>query len=301
MRSSILIVFSYFIHSFTIYAQQETEPVTIETDIYHYAQEVLAGQNILEIKNFTGTHSQRDVIEFILVQQALALGGSNINFTFTLGNYDARNLKLLQSGLLLISFDSMWLSQISPAHEDVYISDPIIRKGEFWAGLYTATTNEKALATRDLTSFQRLSVISNKNWLVDWKTLTQMSPKHLTHEEEWLSMAKLVNMGWVDIMLAPFTPQEPFSYQGGDYHIVAIDGIKIALNDSRHFVVSKKHPRGKETFEALQKGLKILRKRGTIIKVFKQSGFFNKKVQGWHTINNKQILSNNSDSSDKIH
>jgi len=50
----------------------------------------------------------------------------------------------------------------------------------------------------------------------------------------------------------------PFSYQGDNYKVVAIEGVKIALNDSRHFVVSRKHPYGQKTFIALQKGLKIL-------------------------------------------
>jgi len=57
------------------------------------------------------------------------------------------------------------------------------------------------------------------------------------------------------------------------------------LNDSRHFVVSKKHPKGKETFIALQKGLTILRQRGTITKAFQDSGFFNQQVKNWPIIN----------------
>ena len=292
MPSYFLLFLSLIIITTSTLAQQVKVPITIESDIYHYAQEIIAGQAVLDIKDFSGPHSQRAVVEFILIQQALALGGSDIEFSFAVGNYDARNIKLLQSGLLLINFDSMWLSQISAFSEEVYISDAIIRKGEYWAGLYTAIDNQKALATKTLGDFQQLPVVSNKNWYVDWQTLTQLNPKALIHDEEWLSMAKFVSRQWVDVMLAPFTLVKPFSYQGGGYQIIAIDGVKIALNDSRHFIISKKHPQGKEAYLALQKGLKILRQRGTIIKAFQQSGFFNEQVQDWHIINTSFLTTN---------
>ena len=42
----------------------------------------------------------------------------------------------------------------------------------------------------------------------------------------------------------------------------------------------------------LQKGLKILRQRGTIIKAFQQTGFFNEQVQDWHIINTRFLTTN---------
>ncbi|NQZ80177.1 MAG: hypothetical protein HRT52_04090 [Colwellia sp.] len=270
-------------------AKQPVVEITVETDIYNYAMEVLDGQSPLEINDFSGKNSLRDVVEFILVQKALALGGSQIQFSFTLGNYDARNAKLLRDGLLLIGFDSIWLSQVKDLQDDVYISDEIIRKGEYWAGIYTSQENKKKMKINNVEDFKRLSVVSSRHWLVDWQTLTAIAPKKLMHEDEWLGMAKLVDLGWIDVMLAPFTKNRPFSYQGDGYKIVAVDGVKISLNDSRHFVVSRKHPLGKETFIALQKGLKILRKQGVIDKAFRQAGFFNPHVKDW-TIINQHLL-----------
>ena len=278
-----------FIFTTTAMAKQPVVDITVETDIYNYAMEVLDGQSPLEINDFSGKNSLRDVVEFILVQKALALGGSQIQFSFTLGNYDARNAKLLRDGLLLIGFDSIWLSQVKDLQDDVYISDEIIRKGEYWAGIYTSQENKKKMKINNVEDFKRLSVVSSRHWLVDWQTLTAIAPKKLMHEDEWLGMAKLVDLGWIDVMLAPFTKNRPFSYQGDGYKIVAVDGVKIALNDSRHFVVSRKHPLGKETFIALQKGLKILRKQGVIDKAFRQAGFFNPHVKDW-TIINQHLL-----------
>ena len=98
-------------------------------------------------------------------------------------------------------------------------------------------------------------------------------------------MAKVVSLGWVDAMLAPFNSSSPFEYKENKYHIVAIDGIKVSLNDSRHFLVSKKHPRGKETFEALQKGLKILKDKNAFTKAYKDIGFINSEVNHWKVLN----------------
>ena len=295
MLSYRLLILSYFFATFSALAisnQQATIPITIETNIHLSAQEILLDKSVLDIQDFSDPKFERAIVEYILIQQALALGGSTLNFSFTLGNYDARNTMLLQSGLLLINFDSMWLSHIDKLRDDLYISDAIIRKGEYWAGLYTAIGNKEALSIKSLDDFQKHSVVSSKHWLVDWKTLKQLKPRKLIHEEEWFSMAKLVSLQWVDIMLAPFTTSPPFNYQTNDYNIIAIEGVKIALNDSRHFAISKKHPYGKQTYIALQKGLKILRERGTITKAFQQSGFLNSQVKDWHTINASFIEDN---------
>ncbi|AIY67210.1 hypothetical protein [Pseudoalteromonas piratica] len=260
--------------------------ITVETDIYFYAKEIIDKQPILEITDYSGKNAQRDVVEFILVQQALLLGGADIKFNFIYGNYDARNLKLLNEGLLLLSFDSLWLSATEQYQDNLYISEPVIAKGEYFAGIFTAESNLKRFSNNTF-SINDLSMVSSKDWHVDWITLQALMPKKLIHESDWIVMAKMVSRGWVDGMLAPFKKQKNFSYIGPDYKIVAIPNVKVALEDSRHFVVSKNHPLGKETFEALQRGLKILRQRGLIEKAYRQAGFINDDVSNWRTISPK--------------
>ncbi|WP_249363306.1 hypothetical protein [Pseudoalteromonas spongiae] len=257
--------------------------ITVETDIYFYAKDIIGKTPILDITDYSGKNAQRDVVEFILIQQALLLGGADIQFNFIYGNYDARNLKLLNEGLLLLSFDSLWLSATEQYKDNLYISGPLIRKGEYYAGVFTSEQNVANYNAKTL-SLSDMTIVSSKDWHVDWVTLQSLKPKKLVHESDWIVMAKMVSRGWIDGMLAPFKKQHNFSYIGPDYKIFAIPNVKVALNDSRHFVVSKKHPLGQQTFEALQRGLKILRDRGLIEKAYREAGFLNDDVKDWRTI-----------------
>ena len=258
--------------------------ITIESDIYHYAQAIIQDRPIASITNFKHKTVQRDVVEFILIQQALLLGGLELEFEFKLGNYDARNILLLEKGLLLMSFDSVWLSQATAMSDAVYISEPVITKGQYMAGLFTAKGNEALHNVAQQQHLHDVSIVSSHDWPVDWQTLQTLKPKSLLHESDWISMAKMVSRGWVDAMLVPFNTSFPFEYTGDGYHLVAVPNIKVALNDSRHFLVSKKHPLGAQTFAALQKGLAILKESGQIEKAYIDAGFLNPLVKDWPVI-----------------
>ncbi len=259
-------------------------PISIESDIYKYAQQVLGEESIESIDNFKHPSCLRDVVEFILVQKAIKLGGLNLEYDFVLGDYDARNIRLIQHGLLLISFDSIWLNEASQYEKDVFISDPVIRKNEFYAGIYVAPSKIATLKPKLANGITELSFVTSEAWHTDVKTLTALKPKSLVIEADWLVMAKMVSSGWVDAMLAPFKPTMPFEYTGKNYKIRAIDNFKVALQDSRHFVISKKHPLGKKTFKAIQKGLKQLRQSGDIERAYKECGFLNPIVEDWQEI-----------------
>ncbi|KNC65972.1 hypothetical protein [Pseudoalteromonas ardens] len=260
--------------------------ISIEQDIYEYAKEILADQSISEFTEeiFNHPRCQRDVVEFLIAQRALLEGGFKHAFSFTLGNYDARNLKLLESGLLLMSFDTIWLSQANTIAHKVYISPPIIHKGAYFAGIYTSASNKARLREKISTDLSQISIVSSKAWLVDWVTLTALAPQQLHHEDDWITMAKLVSNGWVDAMLVSFNNTRPFYYEGQGYRIEAIEGVKVALQDSRHFVVSRLHPQGEEAYNALKRGLAKLKAKNFIYQSYRQCGFINPLVDDWHTL-----------------
>ncbi|CCQ11758.1 hypothetical protein PALB_26590 [Pseudoalteromonas luteoviolacea B = ATCC 29581] len=258
--------------------------ITVEKDIFEYAQAVLGNETPMTIESFKHPNCQRDVVDFILVQRALKLGGLSVEFTFELGNYDARNLKLLNEGLLLVSFDTIWLEDAKQYADNVFISDPLIRENEYFAGVFASPKHITTLQNKISNDFSNVSIVTSSAWHADWKTINALTPKELIDESDWIVMAKMVSRGWVDIMLVPFTSNPPYQYQGDGYLIQAIPNIKVALKDSRHFVVAKQHPLGKTTFEALQSGLKILRQTSFIEKAYTECGFLNDQVDAWRVI-----------------
>jgi len=229
---------------------------------------------VTTIDNFSGAAIRRDVVDMIIAQQALKLGGFKHQFNYASGKVNFRNTKMLQNGRLLISFDSYWLEDAKVLQEYLYISHPVIRKEEYIAGIYTSPNNTKVLNIKKLQDFTTLTAVSTPKWRTDWKTLEALPLKELIREDEWLSMARMVSIQWIDFLLMPFnsTPDQSFTLE--NITLIPVKNIGIELLDSRHFVISKKHPQGKEAFKAINKGLTILRERGLIRKAYQQAGFF---------------------------
>jgi len=248
--------------------------IYIRDDVYEDYQSFVNDRDVLSITSFSGSTIRRDVVDMIIAQQALSLGGFKYKFKYSPGKVNFRNTKMLQTGELLISFDSYWLSDATALSEKLYISDTLIRNGEYVAGIYTSPKNAKALAVTSLSDLETLTAVSTPKWRTDWATLQALNLKDLVREDEWLGMARMVDLQWIDFLLMPFHSSSDRSYTMQNIHLVPVEGVAIVLNDSRHFVVSKQHKHGQEAIKALNKGLKILRKNKSIEKAYTEAGFF---------------------------
>jgi hypothetical protein len=256
--------------------------LTVQTDSYEDYLCLLNDRAALDITDFKGECSRRDVVDIILLQQALQLGGLAIPITFRTGNYELRNRQLLEEGFLLVSVDTFWLTEAKKVQDHLYISEPMLRNGEYIAGIYTSPKNKKALASRSLKQIQQLSGVSSRNWTADWAAMQQLGLTQLVDEPIWVSQVKLVDRQFVDFMLAPFSVD--FAKNG--VLLELIPDIALKLNDSRHFVLSKKHPLSEAAFKALNAGIAKMRQAGTIHKAYSDAGFFYAIEHNWKIINN---------------
>ena len=256
------------------YARQNSVLIYIRDDVYIDYQRFIGDRDVLTINDFSGKSIRRDVVDMIIAQQALKLGGFDNHFNYASGKVNFRNTQMLQNGDLLISFDSYWKKDAQALNDKVYISDVVIRNGEYVAGIYTSPQNSKTLAIKSIDDLKELTAVSTPLWRTDWQTLTALPLKGLTREDSWLSMARMVNIQWFDFMLMPFNSTTDRSFTMNKIYLVPVKGIGVILKDSRHFVISKAHPKGKRAFVAINKGLKILRQRGAIKKAYQQAGFF---------------------------
>jgi hypothetical protein len=122
--------------------------------------------------------------------------------------------------------------------------------------------------------------LSNKTWLVDWRNLDRLGLR-AQHVTNWELMPKMVAAGRADFLLAPFQATPDLGLQVGQVRLLPIPGIKIGMQGTRHYLISKAHPDGPRLQAALNSGLQVLRQQGVIRKAYVQSGFFNSTVRDW--------------------
>ncbi|MFT5759426.1 MAG: hypothetical protein ACI9LM_004188 [Alteromonadaceae bacterium] len=272
LQIMLLLIFQCFVN--VPYAIADNILIYIRDDVYDDYLKFVNRRDVLTINNFSGKNVRRDVVDMIIAQQALKLGKFNHSFEYASGKVNFRNTQMLQSGRLLISFDSYWLQDAQALGDDVYISQPVIRKGEYIAGIYTSPKNKKVLAIKNIDDLKNLTAVSTPKWRTDWQTLQALTLKELIREDEWLSMARMVNLQWIDFLLMSFNSTVDQSFVMDKITLVPVAGLGIRLNDSRHFVISTKHPKGSKAIKAIDTGLNILRQRNAIFSAYKQAGFF---------------------------
>lgn len=226
-------------------------------------------------------HSSRSVTETLLLEQALIHGGFDQKVKLISERIDYDNkLFLLLSGKALIYAEAFLLDDFLPHQENLYITEPLIRRGEYFVGFYTSPENKKALAATPETLSQ-LTATSNNTWVQDWRALNSIGLKKVFHVASWIYMIKMVKNQQADIILSHFQPDERMRLMWEGHNLIPIPNMKLSLPGSRHFIVSKKHPQGEKLYIALNKGIKVLRNQGKIQKAYMQAGIFNQKVENW--------------------
>jgi hypothetical protein len=266
--------------------------IPIESSVYDDYRRFIGSDSVYDIQSFDHAGTRRDVVDMVLVQQALQLGGYPLQFNFVPSDSSARSVQLFVRGEVLISIDSVWGKTAHSLKPHVYISSAVIERGDYVAAIFTSPHNQKTKSIRQLSDFSGLTAVSSRAFAEDWHLLEQLPLRELRDEYNWSSMAMLVSRGWVDFMLAPFPQHRPFGYQAPGIELVAVEGVKVLLDDSRHFIVAKKHPLAEPVFAALQQGLAILRQQGKLTRAYQECGFFNPEITHWTVL--RPAAANNS-------
>lgn len=288
-----LSLFSCILAGWSVHYSQASDTtyplaISIYEDIYADYRKFVQGRDVASIDYYGGSGARRDVIEVVLLQQALQLGGFKEPLELRDEQNYLRTLRQIADGELISSGASVWYSDVLNMPELFHISQPVINEGEFVVGFYTSPTNEKALAAKTLDDLRQLRAVSSVQWYADVATLKQLGINHLYFTTDWKHMVRMVNAQRADFTLAPFqaSPGKRIVLEGME--LIPIEGIKVAINGTRHWPVSRRHPRGEEFYEALQKGITVMRQQGIIRKAYSQSGFFHPDVDAWHLVNPPQ-------------
>ncbi|WP_255989808.1 hypothetical protein [Chitinolyticbacter albus] len=289
IRRSVLALALGAAAQLTLAAPDEAVTILTQQDVYNDYQRFIGNRDPLTLTQFSGEGARRDVIEVVLTQQALQLGGLKrpvklVKVDHSSDSY-SRYLREITSGSATLGGNTAWLIDLGAIKDKVYISPPLIAQGEFEAGLYTSAGNAKALAANDLAKVRKLTAVVAESWRPDVATLQGLGMANVLLTQSWESMVGMVSKRRADVLLAPFQPTPDMALQIGNVRFLPIPNVKVGLQGSRHLFVSRLAPHGAEVAKALEKGLVILRQRGVLAQAYTESGFYNTRTAGWKKLN----------------
>lgn len=258
--------------------------VAVPQDVWEDHRSFLNGRHPHEVTFYGGPAARRDVIELVLVQQALRLGGWREGlFPLTLPT-DARLLHEVAVGHAVLGGTTYWLEDLVREAPHLVASSAWVEEGEFEVGIYVRPDNRRALAMRSGQELRSLSAVSCRDWRVDWRTLSALGLKALLHAPSWDSMPAMLAAGRADFLLAPFQPHADMSLSVGSVRLVPVPGLKVRLAGTRHVPLSRRAPLFEAVRACLESGLGQMRTRGVIRRAYTEAGFFNPRVAGWTVV-----------------
>lgn len=266
-------------------AEEKAWRVVVARDVYTDYQRFVGQRDPLELKNFSGAYSRRDVVELVLLQQALQRGGAKRPLRFVLTDSEGRTLKTLANGEADISGASSWKASASNAGGHLLLSRPVIHEGHFMAGLYFPE-GHAALESlpRHPQDISRYTAVCADSWIPDLLTLKALGSPVLK-TENWESMLGMLKKQRADFVLAPFQPTPGMRLEAGGLVLAPVPGMKVSLKGSRHFLLWGEGAEAEALLKALDQGLATLEREGSIQRAYRESGFDNAALQSWRIIN----------------
>ncbi len=239
------------------------------------------GKTVFEVSSLKSKYANRNIVAMVTLMQALKLGGISPKLVLlTAPNY-AREIQMVKSGTALLVHQDAWDIDFD---DSVYKSIDFIPHGRFVKGLYVKASDKDKIKISTIADFKNYSAVSNPDWIVDWNTLRRLGLKKLHSTQDKIHMINVVLVRDVDFTAQEFSQAQDMAYETPHGRLVPLDGIKLALSSTRSFMVSKKHKDGERVFAALQKGLAILQKNGTIERYLTEAGFYEVATKNWKTL-----------------
>ena len=282
-NKGLCLILTFFFISINAYSQLKitiTAPKSIIARYYSLLDSYQ--QSIEDISSLNTENAIRSNANLIILSKALKAGGLPVVFEFLETPNSARARTTLQNGKAVISSQDFFSITFS---DDVFMSSGIIPKGEFVKGIYCLESNEELSNITTLEELKQFTGVSLPHWKVDWMTMEQLELKELIEVSKYGFLFNLIQKRGVDFTLLEFPNGEDLSQKFGDVTLIPVPKIMIALNDSRHFMISKQHPDGELVYEALEKGLAILREEGFIERIMSEVKVYRDDLSDWEILN----------------
>jgi len=213
----------------------------------------------------------------------MKIGGlGEVTVSFVEVPNSARERAEVKSGIAVAGSQDYWSQDFD---DSVFKSPPIVDEGQFVKGIYVLPANKSILAVRDMPHLQRYSAVTLHGWMRDISALKAMNLRDLLYTQSDENLFHFLKLGRADFTLLEFSSAPDLALSLAGVTLVPIPQVKVTIPGSRCLMISKKHPDGQRVYEALLKGLAVLRETGTILRVLTESGFSPERVKNWKSIN----------------
>ena len=234
------------------------------------------------IRSFDRGDANRGVVEAVLTCQALKLGGYDGEFKLVMAPNFTRAMLMAIGGEVTMPAESLWAEDVD--EKKFYSVAPILVDGDNLRALFVSADKVASYSVKTVEDLRKLTAAMQRNWVKDWAALAQMGIKaHDAGSAE--ALLRMVAAGHADFTLFGFNSNPNFELESEGNKFLPLPGVKIAIHGERRLSVNKTAPEALAVFNALNKGIGILRANGTIARAWRESGFINKRVDSWTLLN----------------
>lgn len=254
------------------------EPVNLEY-VNTWIAEAKGCENI---RSYARPNIIRFSVEAVLACQALKLGGYDGEYKLVPAPNHTRAMLMAATGEATMPTETLWTEDLD--EKKFYATKPLLADGDIVFGAFVTADKLKSYSVKNLNDLKKLKAVTSRNWVKDWATLTGMGIDTLD-ANSLEAIYKMIGANRAQFTLWSFNALPSFEVTVESVTLAPLPGIKILMHGERRLAVSKAAPNGKEVYEALNKGIEILRANGTIARAWRESGYINKRTESWTALN----------------
>jgi len=233
----------------------------------------------------------RGAISLIIFVQALDKAGFAVNFEFVISPNSKRHDALVQSGAVLLAMRTL-AQGYTP--KDTLKSSPLLDSEHSLRGIYGLKSNHALMKIKTLEELRKFSAITQHTWESDIKFLQgiELPQLDLSHSKD--SIFKHIAFRNADFTILALTNylSPDFQRKFGEITLTPVPGLLIMRKEIYQFIIGEKHPDGQRIYQALEKGLGIMREQGLIKKYYQQDLPHRSDLPNWKILNHVDVGEN---------
>ncbi len=281
-KCSLLFLCSLFCTSFiTPAAPLTTIKIAVTQRLADFYQSALKKEQ-KQVINFTELNlidTTKGFVSLVILQQALHKGGLSANIEFVISPNANRSQLLVQSGDALLTQTTLKENHTLP---ETLKSSALIHSKDMVRGIYGLKSNHSLMKVKTLDELKKFTATTNSAWREDLASLQAIEPAKLDVVSSLKSVFTRIAYRNIDFTLLDLPKGRPeFQRHHGDIILVPVPGLFVNTRNMRHFIISEKHPDSQTAYQALEKGLKIMREQGLIKKYYRQVKQFPSDIPDW--------------------